>query len=270
MDRKEKNRQRRQDALTARHPRHLETRYRRRLLEWIRAIGRLVDEEVQSILARHADEIDYLARTDSQEIIVEEIERRIGGIRVVAERTWTDREIEDFTTEIAGQMDLFEKNQITQQWSAVAGVDPILGDRLTAGLIHEFSMENLRLIKDMPDEFLRQVQDELVDATRSGTRASDFSEIVQERLKVGESRARLIARDQIASMNGALTEIRQRELGITEFVWSASDDERVRDLHDERDGQTFSWDHEFNETPDDGPPGRPINCRCVSVPVIPD
>jgi len=229
-----------------------------------------VSEEVDKILARHGDEIDYLARTDSQEIIVEDIKRRIGGIRVVAERTWTDREIEDYTTEIAGQMDLFEKRQLTQQWSVVKGVDPLMNDRLTAGLIREFSMENLRLIKDMPDAFLRQVQDELVDATRSGTRAENFQDIIQERLKVGESRARLIARDQIASMNGALTEIRQRELGITEFEWSSSQDERVRELHDERDGERFSWDHTFNETPDDGPPGRPINCRCVAVPIIPD
>lgn len=280
--RKKETALKRLDALRSRHPRHIEARYRRYLLDRVKAVGRIIREEIAEFLEAKAEEIDDYARADSREVIEQEIIRRIAGIHLVIERTWTDREIEDYAAQIAGQLDLYEKRQITRQWKAVVGVDPIFTDRAVRGIMQEFSFVNLRLIKDVPDKLLRQVQHELVDAVREGERASEFQKIVRERLHVAESRARLIARDQIAAMNGALTEVRQRDLGITRYEWSTSEDERVvgtpgglypeatnpemHGNHYERDGQIFEWAN----PPPDGHPGRPIQCRCVAIPVIED
>lgn len=273
---------RRADSLQARYPAHIERRYRNRLLTSVRAVGRLTRERIAGILRIYGSDIDDRARQDSEAMIVRAITREITGIRIAAEGLWTDRDITDYAEEIAGQVNLFETRQTARQWKAVMGVDPIFGDQLTQSIVREFSIQNLRLIKNMPDEYLRQVQNELVQAVREGQRAEVFQDLIQERLKVAESRARLIARDQIGSVAGAITEVRQRELGVRRYIWSTSQDERVvgdpngfypeatdPDKHGDhyaREGKIFTWDHVH----EDGHPGRPIQCRCTAIPVVED
>lgn len=261
---------RRLDAAPGNFPSAIERQYRRELERRVRVIGRVAHDAIGEMLAIRGAEIDDLARQDSEEEVVKAIIREIAGIRIAIEGIWTERETRDLATDIGKQVDNFTTRQTARQWSSVMGIDPLFGDAATQKIIREFSLENLRLIKDMPDKFLTQVQDELVEAVRTGTRAEVFQDLVQERLGVAESRAKLIARDQIGSMNGRIAERRQRELGVSRFIWSTSMDERVRELHRDREGEEFTWDHDFNESPDDGPPGRPIQCRCIADPVIDD
>lgn len=42
------------------------------------------------------------------------------------------------------------------------------------------------------------------------------------------------------------------------YIWRTTGDGKVRSLHAERDGKTFSWDH----PPEGGHPGEAYNCRC--------
>lgn len=66
-----------------------------------------------------------------------------------------------------------------------------------------------------------------------------------------------------------LTEInerRQRNLGVTHYVWRSVDDPKVRTTHAERDDRLFSWDDRFS----DGHPGHGYNCRCSAEPAILD
>lgn len=276
------NKRRRFDSARGQHPRAIERKYRQELQRRMRLTARVTEEGIDEILRAYGDEIDALARGDSEAGIVRAITREIIGIRLAVQGLWTDREITDFATEIAGQVDMFETRQTARQWSSVMGVDPLFGDRLTQSLIREFSMQNLRLIKDIPDQFLSQVQDGLVDAVRRGQRAETFQGVIQERLGVAESRAKLIARDQIGSIASGITETRQRELGVTRYRWSTSQDERVvgnpsglypeatnpemHGNHWEREGQIFEW----SDPPEDGHPGRAIQCRCTADPVVDD
>ncbi len=66
-----------------------------------------------------------------------------------------------------------------------------------------------------------------------------------------------------------LTEInerRQRDLGVTHYIWRSLDDPRVRTTHAERDDRLFSWDDRFS----DGHPGHGYNCRCSAEPAVLD
>ena len=66
-----------------------------------------------------------------------------------------------------------------------------------------------------------------------------------------------------------LTEInerRQRELGVTHYIWRTLDDPKVRTAHAERDDRLFSWDNRFS----DWHPGHGYNCRCFAEPAILD
>jgi SPP1 gp7 family putative phage head morphogenesis protein len=86
---------------------------------------------------------------------------------------------------------------------------------------------------------------------------------------VAESRAKLIARDQVGKLFGAIQEARQVGLGIDRYTWRTSNDNRVRDTHEKREGESYSWNDppgDLSDPGDGGHPGFPINCRCWAEP----
>ena len=101
---------------------------------------------------------------------------------------------------------------------------------------------------------------------------------------MAESRARLIARDQIGKLNSQLTRERNEALGIDKYIWSTSEDERVRESHKVMNGKLCRWDDPTVYSDDGGQtwksrasiggeqehPGIPVNCRCISSPFMDD
>jgi SPP1 gp7 family putative phage head morphogenesis protein len=128
-----------------------------------------------------------------------------------------------------------------------------------------FVHRNTQLITSIPKKYLDQVQDIVLHNFQRGRRAEDFQDEVEERFGVAESRAALIARDQVSKLNGALTQERQESIGIDGYFWRTSEDERVRPTHVAHDGKRFQWE---DPPPDTGHPGEDINCRCHADPDI--
>lgn len=93
-----------------------------------------------------------------------------------------------------------------------------------------------------------------------------------DRLQVSRSKADLLARDQVLKLNAKITRERHLAAGITEYVWTTAGDERVRERHDELDGETYSWNDPpiTNEAGDRNHPGEDYQCRCVAYPVLPE
>jgi SPP1 gp7 family putative phage head morphogenesis protein len=104
----------------------------------------------------------------------------------------------------------------------------------------------------------------------SDTRVETITRRIREQTGATESRAVLIARTETTSLNANLTQARHEAAGITEFVWSTSRDERVRESHRELDGKRFAYDA-LPEIEGEGRhlPGAFPRCRCVAVPVVP-
>jgi SPP1 gp7 family putative phage head morphogenesis protein len=65
---------------------------------------------------------------------------------------------------------------------------------------------------------------------------------------------------------GLINELRQRGLGIRQYVWRSRDDGKVRSSHAHYDDQVFSWD----DPPEGGHPGQAFNCRCHAKPYVQD
>ena len=65
---------------------------------------------------------------------------------------------------------------------------------------------------------------------------------------------------------GLINELRQRGLGIRQYVWRSRDDGKVRSSHAHYDDQVFSWD----DPPEGGHPGQAFNCRCHAEPYVQD
>lgn len=64
---------------------------------------------------------------------------------------------------------------------------------------------------------------------------------------------------------GLVNELRQRGLGVRQYIWRSRDDGKVRSAHAAHDDQVFSWDN----PPEGGHPGQAFNCRCVAEPLPP-
>lgn len=124
---------------------------------------------------------------------------------------------------------------------------------------------NINLIQSIPSQYFTQLDSIIWQGV---SRGDDARSMVQKILDLGQStnkRAKLIARDQTQKLNAAITQQRQENLGIEEYVWRTSEDERVRVTHRENNGKTFRWD---KPPPVTGHPGQDINCRCYAAPVI--
>lgn len=132
--------------------------------------------------------------------------------------------------------------------------------------LEQLTTANVQLIKSIHSQYLDKIQAAVMQAQVKGTLTKDLAKQIQEIGGVTEKRAKLIARDQSAKINASLTRARHEEMGIKQYIWSTSGDERVRDSHAENDGKIFSYD----DPPPTGHPGDEINCRCVAIPYFGD
>ena len=141
-------------------------------------------------------------------------------------------------------------------------------------LAERWREQNEKLGKDLGRGYYDDVEAVLREAP-VGISYGEISERLQERLGVASSRADLIAVDQTLKLNADINEARQKDLGITRYVWrTAGGDERVREWHQALDGQEFSWGDPplgGGTGPEDvGHPGSGIRCRCYAEGIISD
>lgn len=123
---------------------------------------------------------------------------------------------------------------------------------------------NVALIKGLTDEVAKRVEVSVIDLVSRGASNKEIAKTLSDIGGFSKARAKLIAVDQASSFNATLNQIRQREAGVTSYIWSTSRDKRVRPAHRAREGQTFRWD----SPPSDGHPGRAVRCRCVARPIL--
>lgn len=140
------------------------------------------------------------------------------------------------------------------------GVDPYRGEPWLVPLRDNWVAENTRLIKTIPDRYLGDVEGVIRRGVSQGLSSKDLAKQIQDRFKVSESRAKLIATDQIGKANSQLTEYRQKDLGVSAYIWQDSDDARVRPTHAAMDGKKVEWSKPPAST--GGHAGQAIRCRC--------
>jgi len=181
---------------------------------------------------------------------------------------WTRKEFAKVVRPVATEVADFDAEQLNKQLSAALGqalqVDIVGSEPWLSDAISDFTRENVALMKSVPEQFFAELEKSLSAEIADGSRWEDLAAAVEERYNVAESRAELIARDQVGKFNGDLNRTRQTDLGIKRFIWRTVGDERVRDEHAVRNGQSYEW----SDPPDGETPGEPIQCRCYAEPDI--
>ena len=133
--------------------------------------------------------------------------------------------------------------------------------------------ENVALIKSIPKDTLSEMQGIVSQGFQTGATLTSIEKEIRNTYHVKRSSAKLLARDQIAKLNGELTKQQQTDAGVEEYIWSDSGDGRVRESHHALNGKRFRWDDPPVVTPPGKPvrrchPGQDYQCRCVALPVF--
>lgn len=125
--------------------------------------------------------------------------------------------------------------------------------------------DNVNLITSVAEEYLDNIEQAVFQNLAGGGDGTPLLDVIRNVGDVSESRARLIARDQNSKLNASLTQARQEALGVEEYRWITSRDDRVRETHRDNNGKIFKWSQRPRET---GHPGEDIQCRCIAQPII--
>ena len=205
------------------------------------------------------------------------IRRQLAWVDMALGRLVSADVLESTVSETGEQVNRYARRQLER----VVSIDPRKADPVVASSIDRWRRANVDLIESglrahdasprlRRPSLLEDVSRTIEEAHRQGLRVEVLAGDLQDRFGVADSRAELIARDQVLKLNGQITHQRQQGAGITHYRWSTSRDERVRESHADLEGSVHSWD----DPPEVAPgrwehPGGDYQCRCVAIPIIP-
>lgn len=246
----------------------------------------LVDDMEAAVTASLINRLPQLhAQADAtlrQDDFIDDI-RQIMQAMLVAS-TSIFNEAEQVAQNIGLQIANFNDAQYRSIIKSTLGVNPVQGDAALQTMLKAFAQQNATLIKSLPQEALKDVEGIATRGLMNGQTVRDMEREIREKFNTTRARARLIARDQTGKLNAQLTEVRQKRIGINEYIWNDSDDERVRAGHSVLDGMICTWDDDtVYRRPGEtewrkrssiggyiGHPGTDYQCRCWADPVLED
>lgn len=155
------------------------------------------------------------------------------------------------------------------------GIDVLQDSPRLRATMQAATIQNANLIKSIPAQYLANVANSVLSNMRVGLLPREVAKQIEDQYDVARNRARFIARDQTAKVNGELTKQRQIDAGYEFFAWLDSDDERVRSSHraianaDVGFGKgVYRWDDlPKNERGEPIQPGSDFQCRCGARPI---
>lgn len=150
----------------------------------------------------------------------------------------------------------YNRREFRKVVSSSVGVDVLTQDPQLRETVAKATKENVALIKSVPESLHEEVSDVVKEGLEKGRPVQSISKEIRERTDVAKSRADFLARDQIGKLNATLTAERQESIGVKKYIWRTARDDRVRERHADREGETFSWD----SPPDGGHPGEDYQC----------
>lgn len=277
--------QRREDARKRRirkatpvlHPNASERSYRAFLFRRVRLAREILNDRLKPLfddLSKGINERNKqdasARRLDDQHIDMTRFLNAVAGV----EKGFNRRQVPS-SAAISGQakgVDRFATNQQKKQLElfsspeTIARVGVSLRKPATA-LRRAWVKENVELITSIDKRFFDDIKSTMREGFEAGESTRSIRRRLQARYQVSRSRAQLIARDQIAKLNGDITKQRQTSAGVTRYRWSTSGDERVRATHRANNGKVFFWSKPPAVT---GHPGNDFQCRCIAEPIFDD
>ena len=133
-------------------------------------------------------------------------------------------------------------------------------------LVNVFLSVNIGLIKSVGNDASARIMREIAKDPRD---LPPIIDRIQDAGNLTRSRARTIARTEVAKLNADMSKVKAVGMGITEYEWRTAGDERVRDRHADCDGKIYKYGQQ-TDTESGEEPAQEVNCRCVAINIISD
>ena len=233
------------------------------LNQYVNAIAKMIDQLVLTQLPSLSMETEAEIGARQDQSVIDRIRASLNTISVRIDQQFAA--IGDQVRTVGGRISDTGRGALERTMKRLTGQTVIGEAQGIREMMGSFVANNVRLIQSIKARMLDRVDNIVSNGLLNGRRATRIAADVRRATATSKKTARLIARDQTASLNGQLDRARQTANGITRFVWVTVGDDRVREEHEELDGRTFTW---ANGAPGGIFPGGPINCRCSSSPVV--
>ena len=162
----------------------------------------------------------------------------------------------------------WHRDRFTRLMSRALGVSigPLSSELALQTIMTTAIRQNADLIKTIPTRHHAALKQKLIQLADSAPfDEAELARVLEDTYQSSGYNLRRLTRDQTSKMVGRLNQARQQQVGLTQYIWSTSGDNRVRPTHVANDGLTFSWD----QPPATGHPGEDVQCRCVALAVLP-
>ena len=257
----------------AKYPQQAEREFQRLTNAYIRLLNELLKTYLPEIQDAARMEQEDTRHDDTSDLIV-----KVGAIfDKMAEELKRSTSGFGLYDKIQSMAKLTRKLSIKEWKQAVKntlGID-LLDDYYTGELYRELMKkwveDNVDLIKTIPKQSLDKMRSIVLEGYMAGESTTSIVKKIQKEYSTDRRHAQLLARDQIAKLNGQITQKQQEDAGVEEYIWSDSGDGRVRPGHKRLNGKRFRWDDPPVVDQKSGRrchPGEDYECRCVALPVF--
>lgn len=246
-------------------------RYNAALQRIARAVKRDIDEVIVPLVKQYAPEYvqDSTPTLDGwADSIARALQFLLGK--------WLSPVARQAAESIAGE---FVRTQVSvnSRGRRSVGIDVFSNSQQARDYLEAATFQNAMLITSIPAQYLEQVQNIVMTNMRAGMRPSYIEQALSQQFGVTSRRAKMIARDQTAKVQGEINKRKQQAAGFLYFKWVDSHDQRVRHRHREiADKVTdygkgvYRWDDlPLSDKGEPIQPGSDYQCRCVAV-AVPD
>jgi SPP1 gp7 family putative phage head morphogenesis protein len=243
----------------------------------LRSLQRILERAVRETIFRNLEDLEIQSRIERPDSIhvaldtgADTIERLIENIRFTVGQSLDTADLDLLANDVGRTVADANKRETSRILQSAIGIDPIAAEPWMAGQMSAFRKENVSLIKSLIGDQLSDIETILQRGQRRGIQVRVLREQIQKKFDVSKSKADLLARDQTNKLNGELTQLRQESLGIKEYIWRTSGDDRVRQMHIDLDGTRQKWSDPpvTNPAGDRNHPGFDYQCRCYSEPIV--
>ena len=146
-------------------------------------------------------------------------------------------------------------------------------------MVQNWIRQNVSKIQSIPSEYLTEVENIIRWGYETRQPKVNVYRKLEKYIGMSKSKAKMIARDQIGTLNSQMTRFEHESAGVSKYIWITKRDNRVRDSHRELHGAVQQWNApppEWYMTKSRGRvytgryahPGESFGCRCHAKPVF--
>lgn len=258
-----------------RRPLNIQREYTKDLDQMVKYLRTLYEEDVFPKLPAIVDKAQAHRKDGlKKDTSADDVDNVMNHVQIRFQQKYSKPVKSSIARNIGTKINRFSKGIFEDQVKTLVGTNVFVSEPWLEEKMAGFVKENVDYITKWSDDLKGQAEGIIMRGARTGTAPSDIADELKDRIGVVGSRYDMIARDQTLKFNGDLSRARNEDLGLDQYTWSGSLDERERDWHRELEGELFSYDDPpmggGTSEDEEGNPSEGINCRCNAIPYIDD